>query len=103
MTPQQRRLRARLGGLQTLANGTVNTKASHDAFLKRFEDQVDAGRVLPPEERARRALAARKAYMGRLALRSSMARSKKKTAPAVEKPRAVAEARHGVAEQPTAA
>ena len=78
MNAAQRRQRARLGGLTTAARGTVNTKPSHDSFLARFEREVDPDSSLAPEERAKRALAARKAYMGRLALRSSILRARAK-------------------------
>jgi hypothetical protein len=76
----QRVLRAKLGGLQTAANGTGTTTAAREKFLSRFDDEVDADRVLSPAERARRAEAARKAYMTRLALKSSISRAKKKEA-----------------------
>ena len=103
MNEAQRRQRARLGGLTTAALGHVNVQPSHDAFLRRFEDQVDPQRVLPHEERAKRALAARKAYMGRLALRSSLTRSKRKAAPANVTPETALEARRVRGKQPTAA
>jgi hypothetical protein len=76
----QRVLRARLGGLQTAANGTVNTGPARSKFLSRFDDEVDPARVLSSDERARRAEAARKVYFARLALKSSVARAKKKEA-----------------------
>lgn len=46
--------------------------------MRRFEDQVDPDGALPPEERARRAGHARKAYMLGLALKSSRARQARK-------------------------
>ncbi len=46
------------------------------ARLACFERQVDPDGVLPPDERARRARHARKAYFARLALRSAQARRK---------------------------
>lgn len=102
MNAAQRRQRAKLGGLTTAALGHVNVQPSHDAFLRRFADQVDPDGVLAPEERARRALIARRVHMSRLALRSSLARSKKKAGPDRDSGPAV-EARHGDAERPTAA
>jgi hypothetical protein len=42
--------------------------------MDRFERQVDPDGTLKPEERARRAGHARKAYFTRLALRSAQAR-----------------------------
>lgn len=53
------------------------TAAARAAFLDQFEHQVDPDRVLDPNERARRASHARKAYFTRLALRSAQARRKK--------------------------
>lgn len=46
------------------------------AFDARFEREVDPDGVLTPEERARRAGHARKAYFTRLALKSAQARRK---------------------------
>ena len=46
-------------------------------FMRRFEDQVDPGRVLPEHERNRRATAALNAHMSRMALASSKARAKR--------------------------
>jgi hypothetical protein len=54
------------------------TRAGRAAFLSRFEREVDPEGVLPPEERARRAIHARKAYFARLALKSAKARRRKK-------------------------
>ncbi len=71
-------MRARLGGLATSLRGHVNTAPARSAFLARFDDEVDPDRVLSPTERARRSEAARRAYMTRLALKSSLARSKRK-------------------------
>jgi hypothetical protein len=52
------------------------TAAGRAKFLERFVEQVDPNRELPELERARRAEAARKAYMRRLALRSAEIRRK---------------------------
>jgi hypothetical protein len=99
----QRKIRARMGGLATRAAGHVNVQPSHDAFLRRFEDQVDPDRILPHDERARRALAARKVHMGRLALRSSLSRSKRKATPEIQRPGMAEEARRDPGERPTPA
>lgn len=61
----------------------VNNPAAHTAlarkvFLSRFEREVDPDGVLEPQERARRAEHAKKAYFTRLALASSKARAKKR-------------------------
>lgn len=76
-----------MGGLSTSAAGHVNTAPARAAFLARFEDQVDPERRLSPTERARRAEAARKAYMAGLALRSSVTRGKRKAVREVQHPR----------------
>jgi hypothetical protein len=52
------------------------TAAARNAFLSKFETQVDPEGTLPPEERARRAESARKAHFQRLALASAKARSR---------------------------
>lgn len=52
------------------------TKAGRDAFLARFEREVDPEGVLPVEERRRRAELAKRAYMLRLAKRSAQVRKK---------------------------
>jgi hypothetical protein len=59
------------------------TSAARAAFLDRFEREVDPDGTLRPEERARRAEAARKAYFTGLALASVRARQRRKRAPAV--------------------
>lgn len=50
------------------------TSAGRAAFMARFDNEVDPGRVLDPVERGRRADSARKAYFLRLALASAKAR-----------------------------
>jgi len=56
---------------------SAGTEPARRALLDRFEREVDPGGVLPPDERARRAAHARKAYFTRLALRSAQARRTK--------------------------
>jgi hypothetical protein len=58
----------------------AHTLPARTAFLDRFEREVDPDSTLAPEERARRAEHARKAYFQRLALASSKARSAKAAA-----------------------
>lgn len=55
-------------------NRTARTHNGRQAFLARFEREVDPDGVLLPAERARRAENARKAYFKRLALKSARAR-----------------------------
>lgn len=76
LTPEQRRQRARLGAFaQHAAHDTLETtRAGREAFLRRFEDEVDPDRVLSVDERRRRATAARKAHMLKLAWKSAEAR-----------------------------
>ena len=58
------------------AAGGTSTAAGTAAFLSRFDRQVDPDGTLTPEERAKRAGYARKAYFSGLALKASRARSK---------------------------
>ncbi len=77
LSAEERTMRARLAAHQSWANTadpTARTAAARDAFARRFEDQVDPDRTLPPAERRRRAEHARKAYFQRLALKSAQAR-----------------------------
>jgi hypothetical protein len=53
---------------------SAETRAARDAAERRFEDQVDPDRVLPPAERARRAKNARNAFYARLSLAGVKAR-----------------------------
>jgi hypothetical protein len=79
-----RSLIARLAAHESWANTadpSARTAPARRALLDRFERQVDPDGVLSPDERARRAGHARKAYFTRLALRSAQARRK---TPAVE-------------------
>lgn len=77
MTPELARLRARKAAysLHARYDGRDITAHARAAFLGRFDREVDPSSVLPAEERERRALYARKAYMTGLALTSSRARS----------------------------
>lgn len=75
--PSERQLIARAAAHQSWAatpNRTARTAAARDAFLARFEDQVDPRRELAPEERAQRATNARKAYFVNLARESAKRR-----------------------------
>jgi hypothetical protein len=54
------------------------TKAARDAFMARFEREVDPNGRLPEAERRRRAEAAKKAYFSGLALKSSRVRRAKR-------------------------
>jgi hypothetical protein len=74
LTPEQRVLRARLAACVLHAAGKTNTVPAIAAWRRRFEDQVDPDRTLPPDERERRVRLAIRAHMTALALRSSQAR-----------------------------
>lgn len=54
------------------------TQAARDGMLRKFEDEVDPDRKLLPEERARRAESARRAFYQRIALKSAQSRRAKK-------------------------
>ena len=76
LTPSERSLRARIAahakhGQTDSREATAKARAT---FLARFEREADPKRVLPPEERRRRAEHLRKAYFTRLALASAKAR-----------------------------
>ena len=53
---------------------SARTRAAREAFLSRFEREVDPDGSLPPDERRRRAQHALRAHMLRLAKRSVRAR-----------------------------
>lgn len=76
LSPAERSLRGRMGAyaLHARYDPRQTTAAARDAFLRRFLDEVDPGRVLPESERLRRAAAARKAYFTRLAYLASRRR-----------------------------
>ena len=71
-------MRGRIGAyrLHATHDPRETTARARAAFLARFEREVDEDGVLEPAERARRATAARKAHMARLALKSAQSRSK---------------------------
>lgn len=56
------------------ADRSAATAPARQAALERFERQVDPDGVLPPDERARRAEHARKAFFLRLAAKSAATR-----------------------------
>jgi len=81
MTPSERRLRASAAGHGKWAkepDRTAATAPGRAAFLRRFEDQVDPDRTLDPAERARRAQSALRSHMMALALRSAVARRRRR-------------------------
>lgn len=77
LSPELRTLRAQLAAHTKWANTDDPVEATapaRKAFNDRFEKQVDPDGTLDPEERARRAESARKAYFTQLAFKSARAR-----------------------------
>jgi hypothetical protein len=63
------------------------TRAARAGQLAKFERDVDPDNTLTPEERTRRALHARKAFMARIALKSARTRARKARSAAAREPR----------------
>jgi hypothetical protein len=78
---KHRSLAGRIGALALHASGGTNTGPARQAFLSRFEKQVDPDGQLDPDERARRAAFARRRYFTELALASSRARRRRRARP----------------------
>jgi hypothetical protein len=78
LTPEQRSLRARIAANTRWSreDGKANAARGQAGLLAKFVDQVDPDRVLPEDERLRRAEAARRTHMQRLAFLSSKARTR---------------------------
>lgn len=78
--PNEMALRGRIGAFRLHAthDPRETTARARAAFLARFEAEVDPDGVLDPDERRRRALAARRAYFAQLALRSAQARRRRR-------------------------
>jgi hypothetical protein len=72
--PRDMSLRGRIGAfaLHARHDPRETTKPARAAFLARFEAEVDPERRLPEEERRRRAHAAMRAHMARLARKRVM-------------------------------
>ncbi len=82
---QSRALRARLAAHSLhaqVADPSAHTAPARKTFLDRFEREVDPDGTLSPQERARRAQHARKAYFTRLAMASAKARAARRGEPA---------------------
>jgi hypothetical protein len=80
LSPTERKIRAGIAVNTSWAHTSdrkARTQPARDAMRRRFELEVDPDGVLPPEERARRAESARKAFYGKLALASAKARRAK--------------------------
>src|SRR5665647_1362140 len=71
------RLRASIAAHESWSRTTdrsARTAPARAALMARFEREVDPDGTLPPDERARRADHKRRAYFGRLALKSARSR-----------------------------
>jgi hypothetical protein len=68
-----RRIAAEISWARTLDRG-ARTRPAREAFLKRFEEEVDPDGVLPTDERRQLAEHAKRAYMLQLAKRSAAVR-----------------------------
>jgi hypothetical protein len=78
----ERKLRSQLAAHTSWANTKdrkERTDAGRRAAFDRFMNEVDPERVLPPDERTRRAQSLEKAHMARLSLASAKARDGRKT------------------------
>jgi hypothetical protein len=81
LTPEQRKLRARLAAHRSWANTAdrrARTLNASEAFLKRFEREVDPDGELPTDVRVQMAESARKAFYTELAFKSARARAVRK-------------------------
>jgi len=77
MPDAERRLAGQLGAHASWAqteDRAARTAAARAAADARFERQVDPNGVLPPQERAKRAASARRAFYAQIALKSAIAR-----------------------------
>jgi hypothetical protein len=81
LTPEQRSMRARIAANTRWSreSGKANAVRAQSGLRARFEREVDPDSQLAPVERQRRADAAYRAHMTRLALKSSKARASRKT------------------------
>jgi hypothetical protein len=77
LSPKQRRLRAQIAANTRWSkeDPAANAARGQAGLQTSFEKQVDPDGTLTPAERTRRAEAARKAHMQRLALASARSRS----------------------------
>lgn len=86
LTESERRLRSQIAAHESWArtdDRSARTAKARKAALDRFEREVDPTGELTPQERAKRAEHARKAYFARLALKSAQARRRAKEATSV--------------------
>ena len=86
LSPEQRILRARVAAhvMHARHNTEVVSRPGREAFLDRFDREVDPDGVLPVKERRRRAEHAKRAHMTKLALRSARNRRARAAASGAE-------------------
>ena len=79
LTPEQRSTRASIAANERWSREDPKPalEPAHEGYRRKWLDQVDPDRVLSEAERNRRADAAMRAHMQRLALKSSRARAKR--------------------------
>lgn len=80
LTPTERSLRGQIAAHESWSrteDRAARTAKARKAALDKFEQQVDPEGTLPPAERARRAMHARRAHFQRLALKSAQARRRR--------------------------
>jgi len=73
-----RRIAAEVSWSRTI-DRSARTRPAREAFLRRFETEVDPEGQLPPDERNRRAEHAKRAYMLRLAKKAAAAKKRNRT------------------------
>ncbi len=80
--PEEMAQRGRIGAYVTHSRHDSRelTAPAREAFLTKFENEVDPDGTLAPEERRRRAEHARRAHMARIARLSAIARRKPEAA-----------------------
>jgi hypothetical protein len=78
--PDEMSRRGRIGAhaLHSRYDSRELTRPAREAFLSKFEREVDPDSTLSPEERLRRADHARRAHMARIARLSAIARRARK-------------------------
>lgn len=79
LSPEQRSMRASIAANERWSREDPRPAMARAraGWMRSFEHRVDPDLTLSPEERARRAHAAMRAHMGRLALASSRARARR--------------------------
>jgi membrane-bound lytic murein transglycosylase B len=85
LTPELRSLRGSIAAHTSWANTTdrtARTAKARQAALDRFERQVDPEGVLRPEDRAKRAESARRAFYQQMAYKSAKVRQGRKASAA---------------------